>query len=458
MSTQKHEKYRGSYGRQEEFWGIGIEEETYLQFSKPIHVASFLLRTAHKPERYSVRYFESYRPFYTTAIQQLFKDVSGCVDVPLFLNSHGLTKMDTHWQHKTTYEKNPRPNPKFDGQTLFERLQYWDYEYFRGHHEITFTFDGDSIEFMTQKFYKAKAKDVIGELIHYKTTFLHKLNTYLQQNKLHLEKGLCEWPTINPGFAIQYTNPLQISMFNNGTYHFNITLPTTLGVKGEIVYPETFLEDHRKFIRVVQWMEPFLVAMYGTPDPLSKVSDKFSAASQRAAVSRYIGLGTFDTNLMREGKRNTIPLTDISAAHLPTWWYTRYHQLSGYVPLEEVGLDVNFKKHFNHGCEFRFFDWFPESRLSQCLEELILFAEVSLLHPLTQEPQVTLTWNNCVIGIMKEGKQHILQQSALATYEKVLALPLLEQVGKPIEQLYPYIITQLRKRYKKGAIYKKLIS
>jgi hypothetical protein len=453
---EKHEKYRYSYGKQEEFWGIGIEEETYIQFVKPMYVASLIIKTAHKPERYSVRYFDNYKPGYELAIEKVF-DSSGCYPFPLFLNSHGLNKMDCDWQHKMTYEKTPKPNPRFDGLTLFDRLQLWDYEYFRGHHEITFIFDGDSIEFMTQKFYKAKSKDAVKELVKHKTTFLQKLNQHLFENHLHPEKGGCMWPTENPGFVIQYTNPSNISMFNNGTYHINITLPTVLGAKGEIVYPEKFREDHRKFIRVVQWMEPLLVAMYGTPDPLSKVDEKYSKASQRVAVSRYIGLGTFDTNTMREGKCNTLSVEDISASKLPTWWYERYHKTSGYVPLEELGLDINFKKHFNHGCEFRFFDWFPEHRLQGLFEELVLLAEVSLLHPLTQEPQITLTWNNCVLGIMKEGGKHVLNQSTLATYEKVLGIPLMEKSGQTIQQLYPFIFEQLRKRYKKGSVYKKLI-
>jgi hypothetical protein len=455
---EKHEKYRYSYGRQEEFWGIGIEEETYIQFSKPVNVASHILHTAHKPERYSVRYFESYKPGYETAIRKLY-DTSEkpFVPLPLFLNSHGLSKMDCDWQHKTTYEKVPQPNPQFDGLTLFERLQLWDYEYFRGHHEITFIFDGDSIEFMTQKFYKAKVKDVIKELINHKTTFLHKLNTYLQVHKLHMEKGSCIWPPVNPGFVIHYSNPLNVSMFNNGTYHINVTLPTMLGVKGEILFPEKFREDHRKFIRVIQWMQPFLVAEYGTPDPLSKVDDKYSKSSQRVAVSRYIGLGTFDTNTMAEGKRNTIPVTELAATQLPTWWYNRYHTTSGYVPLEEIGLDINYKKHFKHGCELRFFDWFPENKLQGLLEELVLFAEVSNIHSLAQEPQITLTWNNCVIGVMKEGYDFLLQSSTLATYEKVLGIPLMEKVGQSVKVVYLYIIQELRKRYKKGSIYKKLI-
>ena len=50
----KHKKYKTMYGSNELFWGIGIEEETYFQFTKPIQVATPIIRTCHKAERYSV--------------------------------------------------------------------------------------------------------------------------------------------------------------------------------------------------------------------------------------------------------------------------------------------------------------------------------------------------------------------------------------------------------------------
>jgi hypothetical protein len=90
MTTQKHDKYRFSYGKNEEFWGIGIEEETYIQFSKPVYVASHILHTAHKPERYSVRYFDSYKPGYIEDIQKLYDTKEPFIKIPMFLNSHGF--------------------------------------------------------------------------------------------------------------------------------------------------------------------------------------------------------------------------------------------------------------------------------------------------------------------------------------------------------------------------------
>lgn len=51
--------------------------------------------------------------------------------------------------------------------------------------------------------------------------------------------------TNNP-FAIYMTNINNISMFNNGTLHYNITLPTKLNNKCNIENSEKFINDHKK--------------------------------------------------------------------------------------------------------------------------------------------------------------------------------------------------------------------
>jgi hypothetical protein len=53
----KHMRYKSMYKQNELYWGLGIEEETYLQFTKPINVASSILTTCHAAERYSVKYY-----------------------------------------------------------------------------------------------------------------------------------------------------------------------------------------------------------------------------------------------------------------------------------------------------------------------------------------------------------------------------------------------------------------
>jgi len=291
----KHMKYKAMYKANELFWGLGIEEETYFQFIKPIHVAASCLRMNHTAERYSVKYFTSYKPSYIEAISQLFPDSVGFVGIPYFLNAHAFNRMDRNGQHKTTYEKFPKDNKRFSGKTFFEELtEFKQSSYnccirkpisFANLFTTSCTFDGDSIECMTQNFYNTSVDSVIKELCSTKQAVLEHINRFIKEKGIHRDKGLLEYPLSNPGFVVQYTNPGNITMFNNGTYHINITLPTQLGPLTSqgipsIVNPEKFKKDHQRFIRCIQWMEPFVIAMYGTPDPLSTVSELYSKSSQ----------------------------------------------------------------------------------------------------------------------------------------------------------------------------------
>ena len=450
-NLQKHARYKQSYGHNELFWGLGIEEETYLQFDKPIYVATPIIRTAHKAERYSVRYFDNYKSAYQEYINQLFPDASGCLPLPFFLNSHVFQKCDRNGHHKTTYEKVPKPTPEFLGQTIQELLFQHSTPLFKGH-EVWYTFDGDTVEFMTQNFYKAGVKGVIQELLNYKDLFLQEVQRVFYQYKIHIEKGHVVYPPKNPGFVVHLTNPSNICVFNNGTYHINITLPSWLNHSGELMYPDLFREQHRAFARLIQWMEPLLLLAYGTPDPLSKIHNSFSKISQRGSMSRYIGIGTFDTVAMPEGKRNTIPIADIPGSEQEGWWYASYHEESGYTQLQEIGLDINYKKHHCHGLELRFFDWFPETELEEVLHTLLCLAQASLLLPLASPAIASSSWNECVKGVHEEGKQYIPSLQLLASFEKVLRIPVLELEGQSIQKVWNWIMKELHNKYQKGAL------
>jgi len=165
----KHEKYREKYGQNEVFWGLGIEEETYLEFVKPTNVATSVMRGNHKRERYSVDYYDtSFKKGYNTFFDQMFTDEIGFVEVPFFVNAHALQKTDVEGQAKMTYEQIPKVNPKFKGQTWLEELQATAPVIFKDELGKNFVFDGDSIEFMTLDFYKAKSRKVVDELVAYK--------------------------------------------------------------------------------------------------------------------------------------------------------------------------------------------------------------------------------------------------------------------------------------------------
>ena len=446
----KHQKYKNMYGQNELFWGLGIEEETYLQFKKPIFVAAPLIRQNHAEERYSVNYYSSFKPGYRTYFETQFPDASGCIPMPYFINSHALSKCDTNGFHQTTYEKNPKQNLKFSGKTFFEELQEFCPDIFLKEYEVNFIFDGDSIEFMTLGFYKTRAKTIIKELITYKARFLQKINEFLLVKRRYMDKGMLEYPQKNPGWAVFYTNPMNVAMFNSGTYHINITIPSLLGAKvGDepppLLHPKIFEQQHKQAILLYQWLEPLLIAVYGTPDPFSSRNPEFSHASQRCAMSRYIGIGTYDAAEMKEGKILTMEIDTIKAASYPYWWYLRYHEKSAYKKLEKIGLDINFKKHYNHGIELRFFDWFAEDRLFEILEFLISLADCAIERSEVDDPSLSETWNDLVLGIMQEGKWFHPNSKMLGSLEKVLGIQI---TGLATLDIYENIRLQVVKKYR----------
>jgi hypothetical protein len=452
---EKHCKYKSHYGQNEVYWGLGIEEESYLQFSKLINVAAPIVRSAHKPERYSVNYFSSYKPDTVKNLDQMFTDISGFYPLPFLFNAHSFTRMDIHGKHKTTYEKVPKANPAFLGRTFFQELQNFSPKVFIKDFNESFVFDGDTIEFITQDFYKANAKSVIQELLQIKKKILNSINECCKKKKFFQQYGgKFIFPPINPGFAVFHSNPTNIAIFNNGTYHINITLPSLLGSKDvngrpTLLDPELFKHQHKMCIRMIQWIEPFLIAMYGTQDPFPRGSK----ASQRGAMSRFIGIGTYDTDSMPEGKIVGLPIKDIRGSSELFWWYKEYHKNSIYNPLTQIGMDINYRKHYLHGIELRIFDWFPEERLFSLIEILVYLAETSLVKKDILEPVMSKLWNDLLVRVLQEGETCELKAEEIAMYEYLLDIPLLKQKSK-ISVLYKSIFKALQKKYRNGYLAK----
>lgn len=455
---EKHRKYKDAYGENEVFWGFGIELETYIQFDKPIYVAPVIVRTARKPERYSVAYYTSYTSKTLSILDNMFPDSSGCVPLPFFFNGHSFQKCDSKGQHQTTYEKVPKPNPRFSGKTLFQELQIYNPSLFLHNYDKTFTFDGDTIEFITQDFYNTTIERTIKELIHSKQEFLTSVNTFFTLRRIFPDRGKFIYPPKNPGFAIFSTNPSNIAIFNNGTYHINLTLPSELASKTPagmpcLKNPALFKEQHRNCIRLYQWLEPILIAVYGTPDPFPNGSH----ASQRCAISRYIGIGTYDTNEMPRGKILTMPIEKIRGSDTPFWWYKVYHKDSAYNPLKDIGMDINYMKHFLHGIEFRIFDWFPESRLQELCELLVYVAEVSLLAKSIPEAVMSERWNAIVVRVLQEGQNMNFTTKELGILESLFHISL-PSSDPSVKGVYSSLVYGLKKKYKNGKLAKVFLS
>ena len=186
--------------------------------------------------------------------------------------------------------------------------------------------------------------------------------------------------------------------------------------------PLLFVSQHRAAIRYIQYLEPLIIAIYGTPDPFSSVSPYYSKASQRCAVSRYIGIGTYNTEEMQTGKILSMNASECLAAQKPYWWYTRYTKDTHYKPLDKIGVDINFNKHGTHGIEVRFLDWFPEEKLEEIMKSMVHTLDFSLKRGLPDDPTICPIWNGLVVKMLKTGPSATLSDEEWAMYTNIFNL------------------------------------
>lgn len=394
----KHAHYASAYRRFDYYWGLGVEHETYIASSQTRRIRAFD-DTALKPERYSVSYYKAYQP---AALQTALAEVlaaavdpsgGGGLPVPVLLNNHSFIDADVFGEHRTTYERIPHYNSRFEGKTFYD----WICEHsawLRDERGRVFAWDGDTIEFMTQRFYKARVDDVMAELMAGEERFVAELAALPKRGVLVAYTPLRLAAPVNEPWATYLTHPRGISMFNNGTIHVNVTLPTRLGWNCRPLWWGDFVEKHRRLARLIQWFEPLWVACYGSGDPFATRATKpetralFAAGSQRLAVSRYIGVGTYDTVTMPVGKILQIPRPGAGALPWYDWLYAR----TAYAPLNVIGLDLNFNKHGAHGLELRLFDQMPMESLRAVLCQVVALMDAALRLPSVPDPRTDPRW------------------------------------------------------------------
>lgn len=391
---EKHINYLDKYLSDDYFWGIGIENECYLECSKKKIFDIKTINNKFVPERYSVNYFNTSYKNYPELIAEYTKNLAE-LELPILINSHTFQNTDIKGNHKTLYTREYKLNNNFE-KSLHDILSNKN-DFFKNEFGKSFVYDGDTIEFITQSFYKAKVKDTINELTTIKNTYISNLNDVLKKENTifnnHFDIRICQ---NNYPLATFMTNINNYAIFNNMTYHINLTLPTQLDKQGNIKDFELFKKKHQNAIKIIQWVEPLLISVFNTPDFLSYIDNaNLSKSSQRCAVSRYIGVGTYNTNKMTSGK---ILLTD----DYPEW-YNQFHKYTNYKKLDKFGLDINFNKFKNHGIELRFFDYFPEDKLENLLEFLILLLDFSLVKEV-ENPRENDSWNIMCENIIHNNK------------------------------------------------------
>ena len=202
-------------------------------------------------------------------------------------------------------------------------------------------------------------------------------------------------------------------------------------------------------------MEPFLIAIYNSPDPFSMMKNypnnhKFSKASQRCAISRYIGVGTYDSSTMQTGKILLKPINEVICNDLDYWWFNEYYNNNNnaYTKLNDIGVDINFNKHYNHGIELRFIDNITDNaKLFELFEFIIYLMEYILESDLIntfENPIMNKIWNNFMLKIIVSGNECELNNSEKEMYENIFKMKIFKT---NLNDVYYEIFNKLVLRY-----------
>lgn len=448
------------------FWGIGLENECYLQSKYKIIKGKDIIKMVGR-ERYSVDYTVNYDIKHVKNIMSQVYQSDKLYLVSSMLNAHSLDKMDRNGEHKTTYQSEPKTNFKFSGKSVLEEWFDYDSEIKqlinpKTNTETNIFFDGDTIEFITEKFYKTNTDCVIQELINNKKYFIDKFNDFKVNTKLWEDMGEIKYVDMHPGLNIFKSQPNKIVFFNNTTVHIHLTLPTKIN-NGLIVDKNLFIETHSKAIKILQWFEPFFICTLGSPDILQWVYEKyngssenyFSRGSMRAAMSRYIGIGTYDAELMKKGKLLTSPADDLRPKNNTVkWWRDMINEDLLYnLPKNDMGFDFNYGKHYQSGLEFRILDAMPLETLKDVLDVIILICESSYSYErISNIPSCSTsqTWNNLVYKSLVYGYQATINKNEMHDILRVLNISIKFTDDKmTLEDFYYEVLEHLFDIYNK---------
>ena len=129
---------------------------------------------------------------------------------------------------------------------------------------------------------------------------------------------------------------------------------------------------------------------------------------------------------MKTGKILSLPINEILCNNFDYWWFNKYYEENGYNKLNEIGLDINFNKHYNHGIEIRFLDHINDNKkIYESFEFIIYLMDYILENDFINtfgNPIIDKKWNSLLLNIMKYGKEYTLTNDEKKLYQKMLHL------------------------------------
>ena len=89
------------------YWGIGLENETYMQFEDSLLVTGAFIQEKIGCDRYSIDYRKCYKPESLAPVLETAFHKNEHYQVSRMINSHSLEKLDINYQHKTLLVEKP---------------------------------------------------------------------------------------------------------------------------------------------------------------------------------------------------------------------------------------------------------------------------------------------------------------------------------------------------------------
>jgi len=308
-----------------------------------------------------------------------------------------------------------------------------------------YMWDGDTVEFMTQRFYRATVDEVLAELATGYQRFEEEMSRLPREGILAKYGPLRIAAPTNEPWASHLTNLANVSMFNNGTIHINVTMPTRLGFNKAPRSMKRFRHEHQQLARLIQWVEPLWLAVFGSGDPFRvhspQYGSRYAAGSQRMAVSRYIGVGTYDTETMPVGKILQVPR---AVGQYP--WYDWLHGRTDYAPLDVIGLDLNYYKHGSHGLELRFFDQMTMVGLRVVMEHLVTLMDLVREGWVVPNPQKSAIWQRAAGNALYNGVHWAVSVEELGAIAAALRITEKPPCDLPSVDALQWLFTQLEGR------------
>jgi hypothetical protein len=118
---------------------------------------------------------------------------------------------------------------------------------------------------------------------------------------------------------------------------------------------------------------------------------------------------------MPTGKILQIPRTEIP-------WYDALHDKTEYEPLDVIGLDLNFNKHWAHGLEIRIFDQMPFPHLREVMETLVMLMDLSLSMKTVEDPRGSVVWQRLATEAMYRGSAMMVEAETISALSKAFQL------------------------------------